>query len=48
MCNDGLRNLLSYPHMMLFPALAISLTVLTFNLLGDALRDAMALHDHQS
>jgi len=46
MCNDGLRNLMSYPHMMLFPALAISLTVLTFNLLGDALRDAMALHDH--
>jgi oligopeptide transport system permease protein len=46
MCNDGLRNLLTYPHMMLFPALAISLTVLVFNLLGDALRDAMAVHDH--
>jgi len=46
MCNDGLRNLLTYPHIMLFPALAISLTVLTFNLLGDALRDAMAIHDH--
>ena len=47
MCNDGLRSLLTYPHMMLFPALAISLTVLVFNLLGDALRDAMALHDHE-
>jgi len=43
MCNDGLRTLLSYPHMMLSPALAISFTVLTFNLLGDALRDAMAI-----
>ena len=43
MCNDGLRSLLTYPHMMLFPALAISFTVLTFNLLGDALRDAMAI-----
>lgn len=46
MCNDGLRSLLSYPHMMLFPALAISITVLAFNLLGDALRDAMALQQH--
>lgn len=46
MCNDGLRNLFTYPHIMLFPALAISLTVLVFNLLGDALRDAMAVHDH--
>jgi oligopeptide transport system permease protein len=43
MCNDGLARLLTQPHIMLFPALAISLTVLIFNLLGDSLRDAMAL-----
>ncbi|MBK8970102.1 MAG: ABC transporter permease [Hahellaceae bacterium] len=43
MCNDGLARLLTQPHIMLFPALAISLTVLIFNLLGDSLRDAMTL-----
>ncbi len=32
--------MLSHPHELLFPAVAISLTVLAFNLLGDALRDA--------
>ncbi len=40
MCNDGIRTMLSHPHELLFPAIAISLTVLAFNLLGDALRDA--------
>lgn len=40
MCNDGIRTMLSHPHELLFPAVAISLTVLAFNLLGDALRDA--------
>lgn len=45
MCNDGLARLLTQPHIMLFPALAISLTVLIFNLLGDSLRDAMALEE---
>ena len=27
------------PHMAIFPGLALMLTVFTFNLLGDALRD---------
>ena len=40
MCNDGIRTMLSHPHELLFPALTISLAVLAFNLLGDALRDA--------
>jgi oligopeptide transport system permease protein len=40
MCNDGIRTMLAHPHELLFPAVAISLTVLAFNLLGDALRDA--------
>ncbi|HUV95518.1 MAG TPA: ABC transporter permease, partial [Anaerolineae bacterium] len=29
------------PHIVLFPGLAIVLTVLGFNLLGDGLRDAL-------
>lgn len=40
MCNDGTRTMLSHPHELLFPAVAISLAVLAFNMLGDALRDA--------
>lgn len=30
-----------YPHMVLFPGLAIAVTVLSLNLLGDGLRDAL-------
>lgn len=41
MSNDGMKTLLSYPHELLLPSLFISLTVLSFNLLGDALRDAL-------
>jgi oligopeptide transport system permease protein len=41
MCNDGLGTFLTDPHEFLFPALAISATVLAFNLLGDGLRDAL-------
>jgi len=36
------RNLInSAPHLLLFPGIAITLTVLGFNLLGDGLRDAL-------
>ena len=36
------RNLVfSAPHLVLFPGIAITLTVLGFNLLGDGLRDAL-------
>ena len=41
MCNEGIKSMLTYPHELIFPALAISLTVLAFNLLGDGLRDAL-------
>jgi oligopeptide transport system permease protein len=41
MCNDGIKTFLVYPHEVLFPAAAISVTVLAFNLLGDGLRDAL-------
>jgi peptide/nickel transport system permease protein len=39
MLNDGRSHLFDAPHLVLFPALAVMLAVLTFNLLGDALRD---------
>jgi ABC-type dipeptide/oligopeptide/nickel transport system permease subunit len=32
---------LSAPHLLLFPGLFLSLTVLSFILMGDALRDAL-------
>jgi oligopeptide transport system permease protein len=41
MCNDGIKTFLVKPHEFLFPAAAISVTVLAFNLLGDGLRDAL-------
>lgn len=39
LCNDGWKAK-SYPHLILFPGLALYLTMLAFNLLGDGLRDA--------
>lgn len=40
LCNDGIKTLLSHPRQLIIPALFISVAVLAFNLLGDALRDA--------
>lgn len=40
MANDGLSALRYYPWRLFFPAIFISLTMLSFNLLGDGLRDA--------
>lgn len=40
MANDGLPALRYYPWRLLFPASLISLIMLSFNLLGDGLRDA--------
>lgn len=40
MANDGLPALRYYPWRLFFPAGFISLTMLSFNLLGDGLRDA--------
>jgi peptide/nickel transport system permease protein len=39
MLNDGRNHLFDAPHMVLFPATALVLTVLSFNFLGDAFRD---------
>jgi peptide/nickel transport system permease protein len=41
MLNDARSHLFDAPHMVIFPALAIMVAVLAFNLLGDALRDWM-------
>lgn len=41
MLNRGQEYLLQAPWMSIFPGLAIIITVLSFNLLGDALRDAL-------
>jgi peptide/nickel transport system permease protein len=41
MLADGRTYILTYPHIALFPGLAITVTVLAFNLLGDGLRDAL-------
>ncbi|HEY3367679.1 MAG TPA: ABC transporter permease [Symbiobacteriaceae bacterium] len=41
LASDGRNYLLIYPYMLIFPALAIAITMLAFNLLGDGLRDAL-------
>ncbi len=41
MANDGFTVFRMYPSQMLIPAVLISLTMLSFNLLGDALRDSV-------
>lgn len=41
MVNNGLQYLRTAPWYSLFPGLAIAYTVLSFNLLGDGLRDAL-------
>ena len=41
MVSDGRAHLLEAPHVSLFPGLAIFLTVMGFNCLGDGLRDAL-------
>jgi peptide/nickel transport system permease protein len=41
MVSDGRAYLLDAPHVSLFPGIAIFLTVMGFNCLGDGLRDAL-------
>ena len=40
MASLGQQQMAYYPHELIFPAVAISVTMLAFNLLGDGLRDA--------
>jgi oligopeptide transport system permease protein len=41
MIERGNQAIFSAPHMVIFPAIAIALTMLAFNFLGDGLRDAL-------
>jgi oligopeptide transport system permease protein len=41
MMNEGYQALRSYPHVIVWPALTLTLTVLAFNFIGDGLRDAL-------
>ncbi len=41
MLNDARSHLFDSPHMVVFPALAVMLAVLSFNFIGDALRDVL-------
>ena len=41
MLNDARSHLFDAPHVVIFPALAVMLAVLAFNLLGDGLRDIL-------
>ncbi len=41
LCNDALSSLYVYPYQMFVPAIAISITILSLNLLSDGLRDAL-------
>jgi len=41
LAQDGWRAMRTYPHIILFPAAAIFFTIFAFNILGNALRDAL-------
>ena len=41
MAADGLSAIRIAPHMVIFPSIALSLTLMAFNFLGDGLRDAL-------
>ncbi|QOR67583.1 ABC transporter permease [Cytobacillus suaedae] len=39
--DDGYKSMQTFPHMMIFPAVVISLLMIAFNLMADGLRDAL-------
>ena len=41
MLSQGRSYIQDYPHMTIFPGLAIALTIFSLNLFGDGLRDAL-------
>ncbi len=47
MLGEERNQVFTAPHLVFFPGLAIMITVLAFNLLGDALRDALDPRLHQ-
>lgn len=41
LCSDALETISLYPYRLLFPAITLTVIVLTLNLVGDGLRDAL-------
>ena len=41
MANEGVQAIQYAPHMVIAPSIALSLTLMAFNFLGDGLRDAL-------
>ncbi|NLY09827.1 MAG: ABC transporter permease [Tissierellia bacterium] len=41
MASDGLGGIYSYPHRLVIPSVVLSLIILSLNLIGDGLRDAL-------
>jgi len=41
MASEALNGIQSFPYLLVFPAVMLSLIILSFNLLGDGLRDAL-------
>jgi len=41
MCSDALSGIQTYPYRLVIPALILSIMILSFNLFGDGLRDAL-------
>jgi len=41
LASDALAGIRTYPYQLFFPSMAISITMLAFNFLGDGLRDAL-------
>jgi oligopeptide transport system permease protein len=41
LANDAIPSIFTHPYQMLFPALAISITMFALNFIGDGLRDAL-------
>ena len=39
LANEGFRGFQNYPHLIIFPGLALFITLLSFQLLGDGIRD---------
>lgn len=41
LASEGVKSMQLYPHLLIVPAVVLCITMLTFNLLGDALRDIL-------
>jgi len=39
--SEGYQAMRSYPHLAIYPGLALAITMMAFNFMGDGLRDAL-------